>query len=704
MEEERRHEDALDANPEAHERSTVAVSLPRPGSTALAASPDRVPLAPGSVMKQYEIVRELGRGGMGRVFLARDTRLARRCAIKLVLEYSGARAVRFLAEARATARCEHENIVTVYEADEIGGYPYMVLEYLEGRTLRAWMTERAGREPVPPRLAVELVVPVVRALACAHALGIVHRDLKPENIFLTDAGQVKVLDFGVAKQIGATEATEATEAGGPDASAGASARGALIGTPPYMAPEQWLGAEIDPRADLWALGIILYEMVTGTHPFTPATMQQLLEVQALDRPMPSVYERRPDVGSLGEVIDRCLQKRRDERFGSAAELLAALEAQRRRRRGVAGATAALGTSAIGVSYLALHARGQARRADEQAAPIRPPVGSLPDTPRPSPDTPGSLPSSARAARRRSRALRWAMGGGLAGVVAVTAGVLATRSSGPNLDERAGQTTSGSQAGLPTPQELRDHHRATIARRDAATLGLALAPAVFAIGPEATELAYGPAATRELIARHIDRIPIGQRDAPIGQVDGVAWWIEIGSDRQIASSTIAVAAGQEWRIAAWKLAYLVPNPLAAKLAAANKLQAPAEIVLGPDPAPAPPAVETAFRTAMSSRSAFVEAFSKRGDAVATGTAPNELMIGGKVVRAAFTRLTFELAVRGAITTGRITDRAAWAAANIASSMPNYRTQLFRVLALMLKEDGRWTIVLAHFSNAGPIGKL
>jgi hypothetical protein len=234
-------------------------------------------------------------------------------------------------------------------------------------------------------------------------------------------------------------------------------------------------------------------------------------------------------------------------------------------------------------------------------------------------------------------------------------------------------------------------------------GLELAPAVFAIGPDATELAYGPAATREMIARHIDRIPIGQRDAPIGQVDDVAWWIEIGSDRQIASSTIAVAAGQEWRIAAWKLAYLVPNPLAAKLAAANKLPAPAEIVLGLDPAPAPPAVEAAFRTAMSSRSAFAEAFSKRGDAVATGTAPNELMIGGKVVRAALPRLPYELAVRGAIATGRITDRAAWAATNIACSMTNYRTQLFRVLALMLEEDGRWTIVLAHFSNAGPIGK-
>jgi len=137
-----------DPNPEALGRSTMPVSVPASDLIAGAIPQDPLPLEPGGVIKQYEIIRELGQGGMGRVFLARDTRLARLCAMKLLLAYTGERASRFLAEARATARCKHESIVVIYEVDEIRGYPYMVLEYLEGRTLRAWMTER--ETPVPP--------------------------------------------------------------------------------------------------------------------------------------------------------------------------------------------------------------------------------------------------------------------------------------------------------------------------------------------------------------------------------------------------------------------------------------------------------------------------------------------------------------------------------------------------------------------------
>src|SRR6185503_14256243 len=129
-------------------------------------------------------------------------------AIKILLEHRGTGDGRFLVEARATARCKHENIVVIHEVDELEGYPYMVLEYLEGRTLRDWMAQRerpGGSGPLPPSLAVEIMIPVVRALGCAHKLGIVHRDLKPENILLTDAGPVKVLDFGIAKQLEARE-------------------------------------------------------------------------------------------------------------------------------------------------------------------------------------------------------------------------------------------------------------------------------------------------------------------------------------------------------------------------------------------------------------------------------------------------------------------------------------------------------------------
>jgi len=360
---ERRDGAALDPNPEATSRATLPVSAPGPAG-ALATGR----LAPGGAIKHYEILRELGQGGMGGVFLARDTRLARLCAIKLLRDHGGSGAGRFLAEARATASCKHENIVTIHEVDEIDGQPYMVLEYLEGRTLRAWMADQGGM-PVPPGVAVELVAPVVRALVCAHEMGIVHRDLKPENIFVTAAGTVKVLDFGVAKRIGAGEVTGAM-ASPSAAGAGHTRQGALVGTLPYMAPEQWLGKDITPETDLWAVGIILCELVTGSHPLAPAGMPRLLEVQDLGVAMPSVLDRCPELGALGAVIDRCLNKPRSERIGSARELLAALAqplsggrapsaVRSRRRRRIAGRAvfAIAGVAAVALGAAVVSAGG-----------------------------------------------------------------------------------------------------------------------------------------------------------------------------------------------------------------------------------------------------------------------------------------------------------------------------------------------------------
>jgi WD40 repeat protein/tRNA A-37 threonylcarbamoyl transferase component Bud32 len=298
------------------------------GSTAVSAPTERSPLGVGSTIKHYELIRKLGEGGMGAVFLARDTKLGRLVAVKVLLEH---RAGRFLIEARATARCQHENIVVIYEVNEINGTPYMVLEYLEGRTLRDWMRSRARPEEgspaasVAPSLAVEVMIPVVRALGCAHHLGIVHRDLKPENIFMTDAGRVVVLDFGIAKQIDAKDISTATGKEEPIIKgAGMTEQGALMGTLPYMSPEQWATEGVDLRSDLWAVGIMLHELVTGEHPLSPLTAAKLARVVDLDRPMPSVSERRLDLGALGAVIDRCLKKRKEERFESTEELSAAL--------------------------------------------------------------------------------------------------------------------------------------------------------------------------------------------------------------------------------------------------------------------------------------------------------------------------------------------------------------------------------------------
>jgi WD40 repeat protein/serine/threonine protein kinase len=301
---------------------------------------NHVPPHVGSTIKHYELLRKLGEGGMGAVYLARDNMLGRLVAIKVLQMHAGPSAERFLIEAQATARCRHDNIVVIHEVDQLHGYLYMVLEYLEGRTLREWMAQRerfAGAEPpaepdpspgiVSPSLAVELMLPVVRALACAHQLGIVHRDLKPENVFLTEAGRVVVLDFGIAKRLGANDLSALNAAARPlEPGARVTQEGALLGTLPYMSPEQLRSEDIDARSDLWAVGMLFYELVTGVHPLSHCSTLEILDIGDSEEPMPGVRDKRPDVGPLGAVIDRCLHKPRDSRYPSAEELLAALEA------------------------------------------------------------------------------------------------------------------------------------------------------------------------------------------------------------------------------------------------------------------------------------------------------------------------------------------------------------------------------------------
>ncbi len=292
-------------------------------------------LAPGTRIGQYEIIRELGRGGMGAVHAARDTRLGRKVAIKFLYGNNQPEVTaRFILEARATARCSHENIVVIHEVGEYGGNPFMVLEYLQGAPLTLLL--RDGRK-LPPAQAVELIVPVVRALTLAHAHDIVHRDLKPDNIFVTDSGTVKVLDFGIAKLVhggdedGAARVRSAA-ARASGASAGAprelTRRGAMVGTLPYMSPEQWGagGGVIDHQTDVWAVGILLFEMVAGHHPLAPRRGFDLVITGVLQEPMPGVRGACPAIpDELADVIDRCLKKPKEQRFASARALLEALE-------------------------------------------------------------------------------------------------------------------------------------------------------------------------------------------------------------------------------------------------------------------------------------------------------------------------------------------------------------------------------------------
>jgi serine/threonine protein kinase len=287
-------------------------------------------LAAGTRINQYELIRELGRGGMGCVYLARDTRLGRRVAMKFLLHASKSVADRFLVEARATARCSHENIVIIHEVDEHAGAPYMVLEFLEGTVLRELLGSR-----LTPSRAVELVLPVARALARAHEFDIVHRDLKPDNVIVTSSGVVKVLDFGIAKALGTAERQGPVPLEAVTDDLRLTRDGAIVGTLPYMAPEQFGFDTVDHRSDLWSVGIMLWEMLAARHPVEPLSQGNLVaNASNLDQPMPSIRSVAPDVPEmLARVVDGCLRKRKAERIGSAAELVAALEALLPGRRG-----------------------------------------------------------------------------------------------------------------------------------------------------------------------------------------------------------------------------------------------------------------------------------------------------------------------------------------------------------------------------------
>jgi serine/threonine protein kinase len=332
-------------------RGQAAASAPRarmPTEQSAAAE-----LLPGYAIGQYELIRLLGRGGMGEVYLARDLRLGRRVAIKRLAVVHGGERERLLDEARTTALCHHENIVVLHDVGDHDGHPYMVLEYVEGQTLRQWLRERATgavggdratHAPVPPGRVVELMLPVVRALAYAHERRIVHRDLKPENVMLARSGAVKVLDFGIARMLRATgpdaESFRDVPTGtlDPGASHGATPAAihcsSLIGTLPYMSPEQMNVGVIDHRSDLWAVGIMLFELVAGRHPVPGGSMTDFLRVSDVDEPMPGVREvmRRTapghvsEIGPLAAVIERCLIKRPEHRTASARVLLAELEA------------------------------------------------------------------------------------------------------------------------------------------------------------------------------------------------------------------------------------------------------------------------------------------------------------------------------------------------------------------------------------------
>jgi eukaryotic-like serine/threonine-protein kinase len=261
----------------------------------------------------YELIAPLGAGGMGEVWRARDPRIRRDVAIKLIAEdlardpeWHG----RFEREARAAGALNHPNILTVHDLGSDNGTPYLVTELLEGETLRQVL----ARDPLPMKKAVAYAIQITEGLATAHAAGIVHRDLKPENLFVTRDGRVKILDFGLARRM--------RERG--QGASFATATGFTTGTPGYMAPEQVRGEDADARADLFAFGCVLYEMLTGQPPFGRGleAFHHILN----EEPRPAA-ELRPEVpGPLAALVHGCLEKDRERRFQSAHDLTLALRA------------------------------------------------------------------------------------------------------------------------------------------------------------------------------------------------------------------------------------------------------------------------------------------------------------------------------------------------------------------------------------------
>jgi eukaryotic-like serine/threonine-protein kinase len=274
-----------------------------------------ITLTRGSKLGEYEVRALVGSGGMGEVYRARDTRLGRDVAIKVLPPYVSSdkdRLRRFEQEAQATAALNHPNILSVYQFGSYEGAPYLVTELLEGETLR----ELIRRGPIAQRKAIDMGTQIAQGLAAAHNKGIVHRDLKPENLFITKDGRVKILDFGLAKLI-------APELSHDSQGATETEPGMILGTASYMAPEQVRGQGADNRSDLFAFGAILYEMLSGTRAFrgqTPAdTMSAILKE---DPPL------LPEglAPALPRIVRRCLEKNPEQRFQSASDLGFALEA------------------------------------------------------------------------------------------------------------------------------------------------------------------------------------------------------------------------------------------------------------------------------------------------------------------------------------------------------------------------------------------
>jgi len=303
----------------AHARAGDFLEAPVGEAAALRASAPG-PSLEGCLVGPYRVEREIGRGGMGVVYLAEDTRLGRKVALKSLapeIVSDERRRNRLRREARAAATLSHPGIATVYALEEIDNQLLIASEYVQGRTLRAELDGGA----MPAAEVVEIGIRIARALEAAHASGVIHRDLKPDNMIRTRDGGMKILDFGIAW-------IDQAEAGSGAQPARLTESGAVMGTPSYMSPEQIEGAAVDARTDVFSLGVVLYELLCGSNPFEAHTpLATAARIMATDPP-PLAASNVSAPPSLEAVVRKCLAKDREERYQQASELVRDLEAIR----------------------------------------------------------------------------------------------------------------------------------------------------------------------------------------------------------------------------------------------------------------------------------------------------------------------------------------------------------------------------------------
>lgn len=277
----------------------------------------------GAQISQYKIITRLGSGGMGEVFLAKDLRLGREVAIKVLYDRTAkdsALLARFEREARSLAALSHPNILTIHDFSSENGMAFAVMEYLEGETLRIWISRR----PLEMQKALEIAIAIAEGLAAAHSKAVIHRDLKPENIFITTSGLVKILDFGLARVEVTTSRADMRSF--PTVGELETSPGIMMGTIPYMSPEQVLGTSIDTRTDIFSFGCVLYEMLLGVSPFHRSTAVETSAAILKDKPSKISRTLKNFSLELERIVMRCLEKDREARFPSARDLVAALKA------------------------------------------------------------------------------------------------------------------------------------------------------------------------------------------------------------------------------------------------------------------------------------------------------------------------------------------------------------------------------------------